>query len=68
MTTRIITKAQARDMAGQLKKLGALVEKSDAGIVATAPNGKEVFRAMHGTRGDMLARWPDGLFNEVQGG
>ena len=63
MATRIISKAQARDMAHQLEKLGGVIEKSNAGIVVRAPNGKEAFRAMNGTRGDMLARWPDGLFD-----
>ena len=65
MTTRIITKSQARDMAAQLEHLGGIVESSDTGIVVKAPNGKTAFRAMIGTDGTMLARWPDGLFDEV---
>lgn len=66
MTSRIITKAQARDMAQQLERLGGIVETSDTGIVVTHPRrGKEMFRAMIGSNGTMLARWPDGLFDEV---
>jgi len=63
MTTRIISKAQAEDMADQLVSLGGAKETSDTGIVVKAPNGKEAFRAMIGTSGMMLARWPDGLFD-----
>lgn len=65
MATRIITKSQARDMAKQLEQLGGTIETSDTGIVVKAPNGKTAFRAMIGTGGNMLARWPDGLFDEV---
>jgi hypothetical protein len=65
MTTRIITKSQARNMANQLERLGAIVETSDTGIVAKTPTGATAFRAMIGTDGTMLARWPDGLFDEV---
>lgn len=65
MTTRIITKSQAQDMARQLETLGGTIETSDTGIVVKAPNGKTAFRAMIGTDGTMLARWPDGLFDEV---
>lgn len=65
MTTRIITKSQARDMAQQLKSLGGIVETSDTGIVVKTPTGATAFRAMIGTGGTMLARWPDGLFDEV---
>ena len=67
MTTRIITKEQATDMAAQLEKLGGTVENTETGIVVKAPNGKEAFRAMIGTDGTMLARWPNGLFDEVKG-
>jgi hypothetical protein len=66
MTTRIITKTQARDMAAQLEKLGGTVTETETGIVVKAPNGKEAFRAMIGTGGTMLARWPEGLFDEVK--
>ena len=65
MATRIITKAQAHDMANQLASLGGTKETTDTGIVVKAPNGKTAFRAMIGTDGTMLARWPDGLFDEV---
>ena len=65
MTTRIITKSQALDMAQQLESMGGTIETSDTGIVVKAPNGKTAFRAMIGTDGTMLARWPDGLFDEV---
>ena len=68
MTTRIISKAQADNMATQLASLGGIVTRSETGVYVTTPNGKrEVFRAMIGTAGDMLARWPDGLFDENQG-
>ena len=63
MASRIITKPQAHEMARQLEKLGGTVEISESGIVVKAPNGKEAFRAMHGSNGTMLARWPDGLFD-----
>ena len=65
MTTRIITKAQAHDMANQLTSMGGTKETSETGIVVKAPNGKEAFRAMVGSTGGMLARWPDGLFDAV---
>ena len=65
MTTRVITKAQARDMARQLEQLGGIVETSDTGIVVKTPTGATAFRAMIGTGGTMLARWPDGLFDET---
>jgi len=65
MTTRIITKAQAHDMANQLASMGGTKETSETGIVVKAPNGKEAFRAMVGSAGKMLARWPDGLFDAV---
>lgn len=65
MTTRIITKSQAHDMSAQLETMGGTVETTETGIVVTAPNGKTAFRAMIGTDGTMLARWPDGLFDEV---
>ena len=67
MTTRIISKAQADNMAAQLASLGGILTRSVTGVYVTTPNGKrEVFRAIkvNGTRGDMLARWPDGLFDE----
>mgnify|MGYP003659697818 CR=1 FL=1 len=68
MATRIITKAQADFMAEQLASLGGIVTRSETGVYVTTPNGqREVFRAMIGTAGDMLARWPDGLFDENQG-
>jgi len=67
MTTRIITKAQAHDMANQLASLGGTKETTETGIVVKAPNGKTAFRAMIGTGGTMLARWPDGLFDERVG-
>ena len=65
MTSRIITKSQAHDMAQQLESLGGIVEKSDTGIVVKTPTGATAFRAMIGSDGTMLARWPDGLFDEV---
>lgn len=66
MTSRIITKAQARDMAQQLERLGCIVETTETGIVVIHPRrGKEIFRAMIGSDGTMLARWPNGLFDEV---
>jgi hypothetical protein len=64
MTTRIITKTQANDMAQQLADLGGTVEKTATGITVKAPNGKTAFKAMVGMDGSMLARWPDGLFDE----
>ena len=65
MTTRIISKAQADDMAEQLASLGGIVTRSETGVYVTTPKSKrEVFRAMIGTAGDMLARWPNGLFDE----
>jgi hypothetical protein len=65
MTSRIITKAQAHDMANQLASMGGTKETTETGIVVKAPNGKIAFRAMIGTDGTMLARWPNGLFDEV---
>lgn len=65
MTSRIITKAQARDMASQLESMGGIIETSDTGIVVKTPTGATAFRAMIGSDGTMLARWPDGLFDEV---
>jgi len=65
MTTRIITKAQAHDMANQLASMGGIKETTETGIVVKTPKGKEAFRAMVGTGGTMLARWPDGLFDQV---
>ena len=65
MTTRIISKAQAHDMANQLASLGGTKETTETGITVKAPNGKTAFRAMIGTDGNMLARWPDGLFDLV---
>lgn len=65
MTSRILPRPVVRDMVGQLERLGGVVDWSDTGVVVKAPkSGKEAFRAMHGTGGDMLARWPDGLFDE----
>jgi len=63
MTTRILTKATATDMANQLEALGATVTHTDTGIVATTRKGKEVFRAMVGTGGTYLTRWHTGLFD-----
>jgi hypothetical protein len=65
MTSRIITKAQARDMASQLESMGGIIETSDTGIVVKTPTGATAFRAMIGSDGTMLARWPNGLFDEV---
>lgn len=65
MTSRIITKSQARDMASQLESMGGIIETSDTGIVVKTPTGATAFRAMIGSDGTMLARWPDGLFDEV---
>lgn len=65
MTSRIITKSQARDMATQLESMGGIIETSDTGIVVKTPTGATAFRAMVGSDGTMLARWPDGLFDEV---
>lgn len=65
MTSRIITKSQARDMATQLESMGGIIETSDTGIVVKTPTGATAFRAMIGSDGTMLARWPDGLFDEV---
>jgi hypothetical protein len=62
MTARILPPAIVRDMVGQLERLGGVVAWSDTGVVVKAPN-----RAMHGTGGDMLARWPDGLFDDRGG-
>ena len=68
MTARILPPAVVRDMVGQLERLGGVVAWSDTGVVVKAPkSGKEAFRAMHGTGGDMLARWPDGLFDDRGG-
>jgi valyl-tRNA synthetase len=65
MTTKILAPSIVRDMVNQLERLGAVVDWSDTGVVVKAPkSGKEAFRAMHGTGGNMLARWPDGLFDE----
>ena len=64
MTTKIISRAQAEDMSAQLVALGGTLEESETGYVVKAPNGKEAFRAMVGTDGTFLARWPDGLFDE----
>jgi hypothetical protein len=62
MTARILPPAIVRDMVGQLERLGGVVDWSDTGVVVKAPkSGKEAFRAMHGTGGDMLARC---LFND----
>jgi hypothetical protein len=65
MTSRIITKSQARDMASQLESMGGIIETSDTGIVVKTPTGATAFRAMIGSDGTMLARWPNGLFDEV---
>ena len=68
MTTRIISKAQADKMVDQLARMGGIVTRSETGVYVTTPKSKrEVFRAMIGTAGDMLARWPDDLFDENQG-
>jgi hypothetical protein len=65
MTTRILSRPVVRNMVKQLERLGGIAEWTDTGVVVKAPkSGKEAFRAMRGTRGDMLARWPDGLFDE----
>ena len=65
MTSRILSRPVVRDMVSQLERLGGVVDWSDTGVVVKAPkSGKEAFRAMHGTGGDMLARWPDGLFDD----
>jgi len=63
MTTAILPRAKVIDMSNQLKALGATLVKSDTGYVVTAPNGKEVLRAMIGTSGQFLTRWPTGLFD-----
>ena len=65
MTSRIITKSQARDMASQLESMGGIIETSDTGIVVKTPTGATAFRALIGSDGTMLARWPNGLFDEV---
>ena len=65
MTTRILPKETVESMADQLVALGATREDSDAGIVVKAPNGKEALRAMVGTDGGFLTRWPDGLFDQA---
>ena len=66
MATRILPPATVRDMVSQLERLGGIVDWSDTGVVVKAPkNGREAFRAMHGTSGKMLARWPDGLFDQA---
>lgn len=65
MTARVITKRQAKDMAAQLVDLGGTLEETATGITVKAPNGKTAFKAMIGSDGTMLARWPDGLFDEV---
>ncbi len=65
MATRILTKETVENMADQLVGMGATREDSDAGIVVKAPNGKEALRAMVGTNGGYLTRWPDGLFDQV---
>ncbi len=66
MTTRIVSATTALNMSQQLVDLGGKREISETGIVVKAPNGKEAFRAMHGTSGGMLARWPEGLFDETE--
>jgi len=68
MTSRILPPAVVRNMVAQLERLGGLVQWSDAGVVVKAPKSvKEAFRSMHGTGGNMLARWPDGLFDQRPG-
>jgi hypothetical protein len=67
MTARILPPAIVRDMVGQLERLGGVVAWSDTGVPKPRNRGKEAFRAMHGTGGDMLARWPDGLFDDRGG-
>ena len=66
MTTKILSRPVVRNMVKQLERLGGVVTWSDAGVVVKAPkSGKEAFRAMNGSGGQMLARWPDGLFDEA---
>jgi hypothetical protein len=65
MATKILAPAIVHDMVAQLERLGGVVDWTDTGVVVKAPkSGKEAFRAMNGTGGNMLARWPDGLFDE----
>ena len=65
MTTKILAPAVVCDMVAQLERLGGVAHWSDTGVVVKAPkSGKEAFRAMNGTGGNMLARWPEGLFDQ----
>ena len=66
MATKILSRETASDMANQLVELGGSRTDTETGIVVKAPNGKEAFRAMVGTSGMYLTRWPDGLFDERQ--
>lgn len=68
MTSRIISPEQEKGMIKQLKDLGAVVQRDNIGVVVTTPNSKrEVFRSMDTGAGHRLARWPDGLFDEIDG-
>jgi len=71
VTRETINFRQFKNMADQLEKVGAILEKENLGdqtvTIAKTPKGKKIFKAIVHDRDIVHASWIEGLFDKTKG-